>query len=266
MSGNEGDRGTEGTAASGLPSDITVISIYPMYSAGQIALATFLGGPLGAGCLLARNYKRLAEPRRARVALLLGVLATAAFVALWFASKQGLTLWLMLAPATGWLARFLQGGAYDRHVAVGGSRGSRWRVVGLGVASLAIYLLAGAGVATVGLFLNRPDRVMIGLNSVFYTADVSPSEARRVGDELVALGPEQKDSGWSVEVTRNDDRPIVAFMVDRATRSDASHWAFYRHLAESLSRTVYRGAPVDVWLIDGLFRPRVKLIWDPWLR
>ena len=57
---------------SGLPADVTVISLHPMYSAVQVATATVLGGPFGGAWLIALNYKRLDAPRKARTALALG--------------------------------------------------------------------------------------------------------------------------------------------------------------------------------------------------
>jgi len=266
VSGEQGDIViSESAPPSGLPPGVTVISIYPMYSAGQVALATFFGGPLGGAWLMALNYKRLAEPGKARIAVLLGVLAVAALIAIGFAAGPDSLLWLMLAPivVTSWLAKELQGAAYDRHVAVGGSRGSRWRAAGLGVVSLVVYLAAIFGTLTIHYFAIRPDRVMIEHNSVFYTDGVSRAEAQRVGEALFALDG-RRDTRWGVEVTRDGDRPVIAFIVStkQVKPSDDKIEPVLHHYAEPLSREVYGGAPVDIWLIDGLFRQRAKLSWE----
>ncbi|HEX3474977.1 MAG TPA: hypothetical protein VHT91_08040 [Kofleriaceae bacterium] len=248
----------------GLPADVTVISIHPMYSAGQVTLATFLGGPLGGAWLIGLNYKRLGEPAKARTAIGLGVLAMAALIAIGLATGGMFTLVLAFIPilALNMLASSLQGDAYDRHVSAGGSRGSSWRAAGLGVASLAIYFAAIASVIEIRAAATRPDKVMLGESSVFYTDGVPRAEAQRVGEELVALKQLRTDAKWSVEVTRDGDRRVVAFVLkDSAFSKDEPRERFHR-LAEPLSRDVYDGAPVDVWLIDAMLRPHVKLDWE----
>jgi hypothetical protein len=236
-----------------------------MYSAGQVALATFLGGPLGGGWLMALNYKRLGEPGKAPIAIVLSVLAMAALIAIGLVAGQGAVLWLMIVPVfvVSQLAKFLQGAAYDRHVALGGSRGSRWRAAGLGVVSLAIYFAAIVGTIIIHFVATVPDKVMIGENSVFYTDGVPRSEAQMVGEELVALDHHRMDAKWGVEVTRDGHRPVVAFIFPRAKDiSDHNIQTFLHQLAEPLSRKLYGGAPVDVWLVNGMFRPRAKLSWE----
>lgn len=87
---------SESASPSELPAGVTVISIHPMYSPGQVALATFLGGPLGGGWLMAVNYKRLGEPAKMRAAIGLSVLAMAAQVAIGCAIPGRLAFLLLL--------------------------------------------------------------------------------------------------------------------------------------------------------------------------
>jgi hypothetical protein len=266
MAGEQADMPEpESTLPVGLPTGVTVISIHPIYSAGRITLATLIGGPLGGSWLMALNYKRFAEPRNARMAIALGVLGTAAAIALWLA-VGGAELWLVIAPviAVGLLALLLQGTAYDQHVAVGGSRGSSWRAVGVGAVSLVVYLAVILGSITIQWVATTPNKVMFGGNSVFYADGASRVEAELVGKELFAREPNPDKSRWGVEVRRDGNRPVIAFIVllgqikssDKQTQSD------FHEFAEPLSRAVYGGAPVDIWLIDGRFRPRVKLSWE----
>jgi len=51
--------------------------------------------------------------------------------------------------------------------------------------------------------------------------------------------------------------------MDKSAWSDQQIQRNLHELAEPLSRAVYGGAPVDIWLIDApAFRPRVKLSWE----
>jgi hypothetical protein len=126
-----------------LSADVTVISIYPMYSGPQVAVATVIGGPLGGAWLMALNYKRLGAPRRARAAIVFGLIAMAAVVAIGLVASYGSMRLLVMIPSivVAGLTELLQGARYFRHVSVGGRRGSNWRVAGVGVACLPIHLV-----------------------------------------------------------------------------------------------------------------------------
>jgi hypothetical protein len=128
---------------SGLPADVTVISLHPMYSAVQVAAATVLGGAFGGAWLIALNYKRLDAPRKARTTVALGVLAMAAVLVVGLVASYGMVRLFVMLPGivVAGLAELLQGAAYVRHVTVGGRRGSSWRATGVGVACLPIHLM-----------------------------------------------------------------------------------------------------------------------------
>lgn len=236
-----------------------------MYSARQVAFATFLGGPLGGGWLMAVNYKRLAEPAKMRWAIGLSVLAMAALIAIGFAVGNQAAWVLALLPilAMRELAKALQGAAYSRHVAAGGSRGSSWRVAGVGVVSLAIYLGLIYGVLTIVFLTTGPHEVvMIGGTSVFYTDGIARAEAGTVGEELLAIQHLGRDTRRSVEVTRDRDRRVVAFVMKEVAFSDDEVQVAYHQFAEPLSRKVYSGAPLDIWFLDGNMQPHTKLSWE----
>ena len=82
------------------------------------------------------------------------------------------------------------------------------------------------------------------------------------GEALVALGYLRKDAGVSAEVTRDGDRRVVAFMMKDTAFSDAKFQFVFHARTELLSRKVYDGAPVDVWLTDNRLRPHTKLSWE----
>lgn len=236
-----------------------------MYSAGQVTLATFLGGPLGGGWLMALNYKRLGEPAKMRRAIGFSVLAMAAVIAMGFVLGNQAAWALALVPILVMreLAKALQGAAYSRHVAAGGSRGSSWRAAGLGAVSLVIYSGAIFGVLVIDLVVHRPeDVVMVGGTSVFYTDGVPRAEAEAVGEELLAIQHIGRDARRSVEVTRDGDRRVIAFVVKELAFSDDEVQLEYHQFAGPLSRKIYGGAPVDVWFLDSGLRPHTKLSWE----
>lgn len=260
---------SDGTSSSVLPPGVTVVSIRPLYSPGEIALATVFGGPLGGAWLLARNYRRLDARRKARAALAIGALAMGAVVAIgWLVPPAAVVFVLLFPPIVAIaLAERLQGADHVRHAPVGGRTGSSWRALGVGVVLIPIYLAPIFGGALVHLAATTsssgsPFMVMVGGNRVVYTQGVTPAEARRVGQELIELVPDRSDAGWTVGVMRDGDRPVIGFVTADDASIDPEVESKVYGLAEGISRAVYGGAPVDAWLLDSAFRPRLKLRWE----
>jgi hypothetical protein len=253
----------EGTP-SGLPANVTVISIHPMYSAGQVGLATFLGGPVGGGWLMALNYKRLGEPGKARMTIGLSVLAMAVLAAIGLVTPGRSMSWLAIVAIVAMrrLAKSLQGAAYDRHVAAGGSRGSSWRAAGLGVASLAICFGAITGVAAIHAVATAPDEVVVGDSNVRYTDGATRAEAQAVGDALVELGYLETGKRATVQVTLDHGRHVVEFVVQDFVFSNGQTQQQIHELADQLSRKAFAGAKVDLWLTDDELEPHIKLTWE----
>lgn len=242
-----------------------------MYSAGQVRLATFLGGPLGGGWLMALNYKRLGQPGKARAAVGLSVLAMVALIAIGFATPGRSMSWLAIVPifVMRALAKSLQGAAYDRHVQAGGSRGSSWRAAGIGLASLAICFGVLAicfgvmiGPAVFHELTTARDRVVVGDSDVRYTDGATRAEAQAVGDTLVELGYLGAGRRATVQVTLDHDRHVVELVVQDRAFSDDQIQRQLHELADPLSRKAFAGAPVDLWLTDNELEPRAKLTWE----
>jgi hypothetical protein len=243
---------------------VTVVSIRQLYSPGEVALATVFGGPLGGAWLLARNYRRLDARRKAYAALAIGALAMAAVVAIGLLIPPTGVVFLLLFPpiVAIALAERLQGADHVRHAVIGGRTRSSWRALGVGVALIPIYLAPILGGAIVHLVADSPDMMMVGGNRVYYTAGVVPAEARKVGQELAILDPDSHGGPWSFEVTRDGDRPVIGVVIPQREIVDPAADRAGRRLAERLSRAVYGGAPIDVWLLGSELQPRVKLRWE----
>jgi hypothetical protein len=246
------------------PAGVTVVPAYPLYSSGQIAAATFLGGTIAGGWLLALNYKRLGEPRRARAAIALGALAMAGVIAAAFVIPERAMSSLGLVPviAMYWIAKSLQGAAYQRHLARLGQLGSSWRAAGVALASLAICGGAVFG-AVIGYETWRaPDELAVGDGNVLYTDGITRAEARTVGEALLALDRFHTGTAWTVELARVDQRRVVAFVVKDFVFTDDQAQQGFHELADELSRRAFAGDPVDIWLADDDLDPHVKLTWD----
>lgn len=124
-----------------------------LYSAWQIALATWLGSPVAGCLLLARNYEVLEKKRAAWQTLMAGVAATALLFAIIFVLPENFSSGRCFAPVGGiamyQIAMQLQGTAIEEHLKAGGEKGS-WPVtifVGIVVAVIVLVLLVAVSMS-----------------------------------------------------------------------------------------------------------------------
>ena len=122
----------------------------PLYTAGAVALATWLGGVLGGCVILASNYRRLGKEATARQAIGLGIGVTAVEVFILLIIFNGApplpisgAVNIVQIVLMGLIAKHVQGDAVDDHLQRGGERVSFWTAFG-------ISLLCFLGVLAIG--------------------------------------------------------------------------------------------------------------------
>lgn len=117
-----------------------------LFTVGAVTWATFFGSPLAGGFLLAANFVRYGEPRRARRVLLLSIALTIATFALAFLlpaewKVPSASIYMPSLFATNRLAEQEQGTLLRSHRAAGGAFYSAWRAVGIGLATAVFVIL-----------------------------------------------------------------------------------------------------------------------------
>jgi hypothetical protein len=130
------------------PPDARLIEARPgvgkLYSPGQVSGAAFLGGPL-AGCwLMATNYSEFGNQGARRQTLIWGVLGTLVAIGLSLvlpARFPNAVLPAVYAIALRQVANRLQGPKFEEHLAAGGEKHSSWRVVGITLVCLVVFLV-----------------------------------------------------------------------------------------------------------------------------
>lgn len=131
--------------------DSSDVPNFRLFSAGQIAVATFFGSLLAGGLMLARNYSKLGEKDKAHRAVIFSFIA---FVLLWLGSAAlvidvpdskagpmmtGINFWI--AVGFRFMINHWQGKQFDDHIRRGGEKVSGWNFAAI-VASIAIALMA----------------------------------------------------------------------------------------------------------------------------
>ena len=116
----------------------------PLYSANKVALATFLGTPLGGSVIMAINERRLGRSQAAVLIVLLGALASAALIGIGFLLPDGAPsapLGLVTVVGLRLIAHKRQHAIVDAHTIAGGKTGSGWAAAGIGLASAVVVLV-----------------------------------------------------------------------------------------------------------------------------
>ena len=118
--------------------DPSTVPDFTLYSPAHVAVATFLGGPIGAGWLLASNYKRLGRREAVWYAHGLGILATVGLALLVLASPEDTPLLFsaLFAAGSAQLAHTLQGDALREHRQRTGTTSAMWRAFAWGFCAL----------------------------------------------------------------------------------------------------------------------------------
>jgi len=221
-----------------------------LYDYRSVGVATFFGSPVAGAVLMAINYRRLGRSGAALWAVVIGVLATAALVAVamliaadWM---RGLPVALTFAMA--YAAKGIQGEAVDQHVQQGGRLISRWAAFGIGMAGLAVVL---AGVVGVVLLQQAagPKKLVVGTkDEIYYSGRARESDARALAKALQSAGF-LADRGVSVFLEKDETGFIVSFVLKEGVWDDPSMVTGFEQLIRDAAPAL-GGLPLKLRLLD----------------
>ena len=115
-----------------------------LFSASQVAVATFLGSPLAGTALFARNYQVLGRRDAAFLWLGLGVVITVLLLVIALLLPKGTPTFLPLLSIVGMrqAVNHFQGQAISNHIYAGGAKGSWFVSIAVGLAGLVCVVVA----------------------------------------------------------------------------------------------------------------------------
>lgn len=131
--------GLGAASAGGVPAPVEVL-----YSPNQIAVATFLGTPIAAAWLAARNFRAMGQAQEVGRTWGFGILLTVVVFAVSTVLPDRVpnsVLPVAYCLALRALAESKFKSVIDAHISAGGSLGSWWRVVGIGILCLLIVVV-----------------------------------------------------------------------------------------------------------------------------
>ena len=244
----------------GLPPDVTVVPMYPMYSPNQILAATLIGGPLAGAWMTAVNYRRLAQRRNAVITIVVALLAVTSFGVLATNSHASTLIGLGLYGLTILLSRLLQGTAFRSHIARQGCVAEHQSCVRVCLIGFAIMLWP-----TMTAFRLDADRPLtrelkLGKCQVYYRDGATIDEARELCKLLDVIVKDRSD--FSVRLAHAHGRVTLELVVKPHVLTDPQAPRMIHPLAEPLSAKLFYGQPVDIFLDDDQLERHVSLPWE----
>jgi hypothetical protein len=222
-----------------------------LYDSGAVGLATFLGTPAAGSVLMALNYKRLGDTSKAALAVVIGVLATGALVAIGLALPSGpLTTGLGFGSlfATIGLAKSLQGKTVEDHRNAGGKVGSRWFGAAVGLIGLVIFFGAIFGYV-MATSLPHGTRLAVGpKDEIYYSGSATEADARALGEALKKDGFFQ-DRGATVQLHKDADGTLLSFTVNEGVWDDPKMVDGFAAVTRQVAGSV-GGLPIKLRLLN----------------
>ena len=116
---------------------------FKLYKESAVRLATFFGGPLVAGYLIAENFNLLGHPEKIKTTWLYTIGAAIVIFGGVFLIPQTANIPNYIIPiAYAWIASGIvhqtQGNEIKKHIEIGGQLFSAWRVAGISLVGLVI--------------------------------------------------------------------------------------------------------------------------------
>ena len=243
------------------PDGVVVVPTYPMYSAGQMALATFLGTPFAGCLLLGKNYSRLRKPGAAWLAYAIGAIVTGLLLFAAIAVEGYPRIFSVAGViAIGVLGRALQGDAYELHERSGGRQASWWVTVGLSLLTTLCWVLLVVAAVVAYEYASVEPSVERNGGEVFHPG-ATAAEATAVADFLAERGYFDGDAA-SVRLEREGDRMVALFVVKETAIRDDKVKTFFEGLASELSERGLGGKPVDIYLTDDQWERLTSIPWE----
>ena len=226
-----------------------------LYSSNNIVGATFFGGPLAAGYLLSKNFKKLGDRDAARTSLLIAIGVTVLlFGGLFVIPEQivdripNLLIPFALAGIAGYLVRNFQQQQIEQHIKEGGQTASWLNALGVSMVSLLLTLVIPT---VLFVIFGEEDKVVFGPDEAIYYEDgATETDAHRLGSLLQEVGFFDGTNTADVWLARTSTGVTVSFTVQDGIWDNPEVVESFRELGSLIKERVFANRPVEVRFID----------------
>lgn len=230
-----------------------------VFGTGAISLATFLGGPLAGGFVMAKNFRLFGQPRAALNAVFLGIITTILlFLALLYLPEgifdkiPNAIIPAIYTGVIGILADRMQGPAIRKLMEEGAVKASNWIAAGYGFIGLVIYgaLIAVAIFAVP--FAGYPKNMQIDENiTLYYSGDVEDMQVLRVSEAIKSSRFMEGSAGADIFLKEEDDFFALTFILpDTSAISDELVVHDFTMLEKYLNYNLNPAKPLEIRFAD----------------
>jgi hypothetical protein len=229
----------------------------PLFSSGQVIVASFFASPLAGFVLLALNARRRGENNRAILTLVAGLLCTALFVAAGIALPVGKLSSIGMLPTIA-IALYAKqhDTTFDQHIQAGGKKASGWATAGIGIATLATLFGATVAILWATGYGEDPSVAFGPDEHVYYVDGATEEDARRVGAYLQKAGMFTGHKEIDVKTERDRDGIAVSFVVGDGRWDEPGVIDAFGAIREGLAKDAFPGKTVTVKLCDATLTPK----------
>lgn len=171
-----------------------------LFSARQVSTAAFLGGALGGGWLMFKNFGAVGDEAQKKTAMLGSVLLTAilAVGAMWLPTdfSNSLIPLITVGIFTAWY-HFKYESVFAAHREGGGSQASWWKTVGLSAAGFAASLVVFF-IVILSVSILPVNHIQDGPNVIYYEGDATRENAESLAKFFHETGVFNPDGSWEL--------------------------------------------------------------------
>lgn len=236
------------------PAETTVAPDARLFSPGQVAWATFMGNAITGGFLLALNYWKMQQSKKAVITILSALGITGLVFALAMALPQAACngLYVGQAVAARYLMNALQGSVFNKHLENGGKKASNWAAFGIGLGGMVVMI----GVILCVYFANpdlfAPNVVISEKEKVYYDDGATKEQAEKLGKALQEEGFFDGKTVAAASVGKKYGDLYISFPVQDDKWDAKETIDFYTALGKKVA-PVIGGPPIHVKLCDSLY-------------
>jgi hypothetical protein len=230
---------------------ITSHPTYRLFDARAVGLAALICTPLAGALLIAVNYSRLGKARKAALAILFALIATAILIVIkWNAPSLIGTVGASALGFLGFLCTWqialeIQGDAIDDHLTSGGRLASKWTALFVGIASLAALY---AVICAILFALQERSITIETRNTIVYSGLATKSNATALGNQLKSAHYFE-DHGATIYLYRSLATRTLSFVVPDGVWNQSGILSTFEDYARQVGPSI-GGFPIDIELID----------------
>lgn len=257
--------------------EVGVEKTHKIFTNQAISLATFIGGPLSAGFLMAKNYIAFGNRSAAQNTLIISFISSILLYALFFIIPQhsidaipSTLLPVFYTTVVTVLVAKLQGVKIDEHIANSGQKASNWLAFGYGMLGAAITFILVFTFTYNVPYRGYEKSIRVNKNvTLYYNKTVDANYSKQVSNTLKQSGFFDIVEDIDIFLSEESDSYLLKFIItDRDVLSDDEFLTDFRTLEHFLNYHLRFDKTIRIAFTDELFKELFEIpetvVPNPW--